>query len=142
MLSDPDSRRLYDQFGAEGMKRRAGSGAGAGNASRAWEEFKPYKARIARQALLNGAERAAGMAAQQAWQRSRRGSGHWQPRGTAHTPSCARWTSFATHVQRENKRTRARDASRASYGSIDSSDLDSDLDGSPGLEASAAPPGG
>lgn len=43
VLSDAAARALYDRFGPEGMQGRAGAGAGRGNASRAWDEFKPFK---------------------------------------------------------------------------------------------------
>ena len=42
-LSDPLSRKLYNQFGAEGMKQHYGAQAGQGNARDAWDEFKPFK---------------------------------------------------------------------------------------------------
>ncbi|KAK9817937.1 hypothetical protein WJX72_004542 [[Myrmecia] bisecta] len=42
-LSDSTARALYDQYGLEGMRTRQGAQAGRGNASRAWDEFKPYK---------------------------------------------------------------------------------------------------
>ncbi|KAI3438697.1 hypothetical protein D9Q98_001117 [Chlorella vulgaris] len=42
-LSDVDARKLYDRYGAEGMKRHTGSSAGTGNAARFWDEFKPHK---------------------------------------------------------------------------------------------------
>lgn len=42
-LSDPTSRKLYNQFGLEGMKQHGGAQAGQGNARDAWDEFKPFK---------------------------------------------------------------------------------------------------
>eukprot|EP00887_Chlorella_sp_A99_P000829 scaffold5.g829.t1 len=62
VLSDAQSRRLYDQFGAEGMKRHSGAAAGTGNASRAWDEFKPTKKK---QSGRSRARAAAATAAQQ-----------------------------------------------------------------------------
>ncbi|PSC75282.1 chaperone -like [Micractinium conductrix] len=43
VLSDPASRALYNAYGPEGMRGRDGAGAGRGNSSRAWDEFKPFK---------------------------------------------------------------------------------------------------
>ncbi|KAL3137318.1 hypothetical protein ABBQ32_006858 [Trebouxia sp. C0010 RCD-2024] len=42
-LSDPMSRKLYNQYGLEGMKQHQGAQAGQGNARTAWDEFKPFK---------------------------------------------------------------------------------------------------
>ena len=42
-LSDPTSRKLYNQYGLEGMKQHQGAQAGQGNARDAWDEFKPFK---------------------------------------------------------------------------------------------------
>ena len=42
VLSDPTSRGLYDQYGAEGMKKHKGSGAGRGNSGGFWDEIKPF----------------------------------------------------------------------------------------------------
>ena len=41
-LSDPVSRQLYDEYGAEGMQRHPGAASGRGNAREAWDEFKPF----------------------------------------------------------------------------------------------------
>lgn len=40
VLSDPEARRLYNQYGAAGMARHGGAAAGAGNSRQAWDEFK------------------------------------------------------------------------------------------------------
>lgn len=40
VLSNEDSRKLYDRYGAEGMKGRGGAEAGRGNAVDMWDEFK------------------------------------------------------------------------------------------------------
>jgi curved DNA-binding protein CbpA len=40
VLSDPEARRQYDQYGAAGMARHGGAAAGAGNSRQAWDEFK------------------------------------------------------------------------------------------------------
>ena len=42
MLSDPQSRRLYDEHGLD-LATHKGAGSGRGNARQAWDEFKPYK---------------------------------------------------------------------------------------------------
>ena len=43
ILSDPETRGIYDKQGLEGLKRaRGGTPAGQGNASKAWDEFKPF----------------------------------------------------------------------------------------------------
>jgi hypothetical protein len=43
VLSDEEARKLYDLYGLDGMQRYQGAGAGAGNSSRLWEEFKPFQ---------------------------------------------------------------------------------------------------
>ncbi|PRW59130.1 dnaJ-like protein subfamily B member 5-like [Chlorella sorokiniana] len=43
VLSDPESRALYDRYGAEGMRGKSGASSGSGNASREWTEFKRHK---------------------------------------------------------------------------------------------------
>ena len=43
MLSDEASRALYDKYGLEGMGKHGGASSGKGNASKAWDEFKPHK---------------------------------------------------------------------------------------------------
>ena len=43
VLSDPQSRALYDKHGLEGMRGFQAASQGRGNASRAWDEFKPFK---------------------------------------------------------------------------------------------------
>ena len=43
VLSDETARKLYDEYGAEGMKSQEGGTAGRGNADRLWDEFKPFK---------------------------------------------------------------------------------------------------
>ncbi len=40
MLSDAESRQLYDRYGAAGMLQHGGAGMGRGNAREAWDEFK------------------------------------------------------------------------------------------------------
>lgn len=42
ILSDESSRALYDKYGLEGMGRHRGADRGTGNASKAWDEFKPH----------------------------------------------------------------------------------------------------
>jgi hypothetical protein len=42
VLSDPESRRLYDIHGDAGMRGRPGAAGGTGNASAAWDEFQPF----------------------------------------------------------------------------------------------------
>jgi hypothetical protein len=42
VLSSPESRALYDRYGAEGAAARAGGGAGRGNAAASWDEFRPH----------------------------------------------------------------------------------------------------
>ena len=42
VLSDPESRRLYDEYGLD-LATHKGAGSGRGNARQAWDEFKPYK---------------------------------------------------------------------------------------------------
>jgi DnaJ-class molecular chaperone len=50
VLSDATSRALYDRFGAEGMRSRAGAAAGRGNARQARATAsRPLHARAARQ---------------------------------------------------------------------------------------------
>lgn len=43
VLSDEKSRRLYDEYGKDGMKGMNDANSGQGNASRDWDEFKPFK---------------------------------------------------------------------------------------------------
>ena len=43
VLSDESLRKLYDQYGLEGMGRHGNVNSGKGNANKAWEEFKPHK---------------------------------------------------------------------------------------------------
>lgn len=43
VLSDANSRSLYDRFGADGMESKQGAHGGDGNADRFWSEFKPFK---------------------------------------------------------------------------------------------------
>jgi hypothetical protein len=40
ILSSPESRKLYDKYGAEGMLSYTGAKSGFGNARQAWDEFK------------------------------------------------------------------------------------------------------
>ncbi|KAK9804086.1 hypothetical protein WJX73_005526 [Symbiochloris irregularis] len=42
VLSDAASREIYDKYGMEGLARRGGIDRGKGNASKAWDEFKPH----------------------------------------------------------------------------------------------------
>lgn len=43
VLSDEASRALYNKYGLEGMGRHGDVAGGRGNASKAWDEFKPHK---------------------------------------------------------------------------------------------------
>lgn len=43
VLSDETARKLYDEYGAEGMKSHEGGASGKGNSDRLWDEFKPFK---------------------------------------------------------------------------------------------------
>ena len=44
VLSDPETRAIYDQQGLEGLQRsRSGAAAGPSSASKAWDEFKPFQ---------------------------------------------------------------------------------------------------
>ena len=43
ILSDPETRSIYDKQGLEGVKRaKGGATAGPSNANKAWDEFKPF----------------------------------------------------------------------------------------------------
>ena len=40
VLSDPEARRLFDRYGAEGMAAHGAAMGGWGNSRAAWDEFK------------------------------------------------------------------------------------------------------